>query len=83
MLVTNMLDIMNGVDLSTNQAVEKLEEVVQTVNDYRDFVTTQDGTLATLLSTTSQSTCESIVATPAEFDRLQYIYALLFERGLQ
>lgn len=82
MLVTNILNIVNEVDLSSNESLEELTEIVQTLNDYRDFVTTTSPALGTLLSTTSQTTCESLIADSTQFNNMQFIFALLFEKGL-
>ena len=82
MLVTNILDIMNSVNLPVNSSVDKLEDVIATVNEFKDFVVNTSPALETLLETTSQQTCETLTSSASEFDNLQFVYALLFERGL-
>lgn len=82
MLFTNIIDIINNIDLSSNTSLGSLTSVVALVNQYKTAMILADPTLTTLLNTTSQSSCETAVAVQAEFDRLQYIYALFFETGL-
>ena len=82
-LLTNIIDILDNLTLPADSSMGDLTSVSSTVNDYKATITTADPALATLISTTSQATCETLVETPAEFDRLQFIYALLFEKGLQ
>lgn len=81
-LITNIIDILNNVTLSSNTSLGQLSSVTATANSFKSTAIAVDPTLQTLLDTTSQATCESIVSVNAEFDRLQFIYALLFETGL-
>jgi hypothetical protein len=81
MLITNIIDILNNMTLPSS-SMGDLSQVTATVNTYKTAITTADPGLETLIETTSQATCETLVADPAEFDNLQYIYALLFESGL-
>lgn len=82
MLITNTIDILNNIDLSGNTSLGSLSSTIALVNQFESTIVAADPTLQTLMDTTSQSTCESIVAVQADFERLQYIYALLFETGL-
>lgn len=82
-LLTNIIDVITNIELSSNSSFADLENIKDLVNDFRDQATTVDPSLQTLLETTSQKECESIVGTAAEFDKLQKIYALIFETGLQ
>jgi hypothetical protein len=79
MIVTNIIDILNNLTLP--DSIGDLSATAATVNTFKTTVTTADPALATLINTTSQSTCETLVAA-GEFNNLQYIYALLFEAGL-
>ena len=83
MLVTNLLDVFNNITLTSNTTLAALASIKTTINDYKNLAVTVDPTLATLMSTTSQVECESIVTVPAEFNRLQVIFAALFETGLK
>jgi hypothetical protein len=82
MIVTNIIDILNNLTLP--DSIGNLSAAAATVNAFKTTVTTADATLGTLINTTSQSTCETLVAAAddVEFENLQYIYALLFEAGL-
>jgi hypothetical protein len=82
MLVTNLIDILNNITISDNSSLGALADVVDTVNTIKTTAIAADASLGTLLNTTSQSTCETLVANNSEFDNLQYIYALIFETGL-
>jgi hypothetical protein len=81
-LITNIIDIINNINLAGNSSTSQLASLASVVNTFKSQAIGFDATLSTLLSTTSQKQCESIVAVSADFDRLQYIYALLFETGL-
>lgn len=82
MLVNNIVDILNNITLPTNSSMGDLTNVTTTVNATKTAIITIDPALQTLLDTTSQADCESLVASPTEFDNLQLIYVLLFEGGL-
>lgn len=82
MLVTNIMDILDNITLS-DDSYGDLSSISTTIATYRTTITNASPALATLIDTTSQSTCETLVADATEFDNLQYIYALLFEVGLQ
>ncbi len=83
MLFTNLLDVLNNLDVSGNSTFASLAAVATDSNTLRDAAVTANPSLQTLLYTTSQSTCVSLMATPAEANNMQLIYALLFETGLQ
>ena len=82
-LITNMIDVLNNISLTSNTTLAALQSIKTTINDYKTLAVTVDPTLATLMDTTSQSVCESLVAAQPEFERLQVIYAALFETGLK
>lgn len=82
-LLTNIIDVISNIPLSSNSSFAALDDVKELVADFKDTATGVDPSLSTLLETTSQKKCEEIVTSSAEFDRLQYIYALIFETGLQ
>lgn len=83
MLLTNLIDTLDNLDLSANSSLDDLEAVATTANTFKSTAITADATLATLLNITSQSVCESTLASPTEMDNMELIYALLFESGLQ
>lgn len=80
MIVTNIIDILNNLTLP--DSLGDLTATAATVNAFKTTVTTADPALGTLINTTSQSACETLVAAAGEFNNIQYIYALLFEAGL-
>lgn len=80
MIVTNIIDILNNLTLP--DSIGDLTAIAATVTAFKTTITTTDPALETLINTTSQSTCETLVAGSGEFNNLQYIYALLFEDGL-
>lgn len=83
MLLTNLIDVLDNIDISGSTELAPLTSVATEVNTYKTTATTADPTLATLLGTTSQSACETLLGTAAEVNRMQYIYSLIFEAGLQ
>lgn len=82
MLVTNIMDILENMTLS-DDTFGDLSTISATIQTYKTTITNASPALGTLINTTSQSSCETLVAGATEFDNLQYIYALLFEVGLQ
>lgn len=82
MLVTNIIDILNNVTLPSNPSLGNISTVATSVNALKASIVAVNPALGTLISTTSQSVCESLIANNAEFDNLQLIYVLLFEAGL-
>ena len=83
MLVTNIVDILNNLTLPNDASMGDLSNVKTSIVTSISTIITNFPTLATLLGTTSQTTCETLVATAPEFDNLQFLYALIFEGGLQ
>jgi hypothetical protein len=85
MLITNIVDILDNLTLPTDTSMGDLSNVKTSIDTSISTITTNFPTLATLLGTTSQTTCETLVATAptSEFDNLQFLYALIFEGGLQ
>jgi hypothetical protein len=81
-LVTNIVDILENITLPSNSSYGSLTSLSTTVGAFKTSIIAADASLETLIETTSQSTCETLVADATEFGNLQYIYALLFEVGL-
>lgn len=82
MLVTNIIDILTNITLPDDPSMGSLDAVTTTLNNFKGNITTVAPDLEELLMTTSQAECESIVSTATDFDKLQLIYAMLFEAGL-
>ncbi len=83
MLFTNILDILNNLDVSTSDVFKDIATAGDEINDLRDTAIASDATLETLLYTTSQIECEKLMLTSTESDNMELIFALLFEAGLQ
>jgi hypothetical protein len=83
MLLTNIIDTINNIDLPSNSSLSALSNISDDITAFKTTATALDPQLATLLNTTSQSRCETLLETPAEKNNMQYIYALIFETGLK
>jgi hypothetical protein len=81
MLVTNIMDILDNLDLSANSTMSKLEVIATQVETLRTAATTAG--LGTLINMTSQSACETAMDTASSLNDMEYMYSLLFETGLQ
>lgn len=81
MLVTNTLDILDNLDLSASPTLNKLEDISTKINAFRTNAIAAG--LGTLISMTSQTTCEAHLTVPAQLLDMEYLYALIFETGLQ
>lgn len=82
LVVTNIIDILENITLPTSSTFASFATVATTVSTVKTDIVTNFPQLATLLDTTSQADCETLLDTPAELDNLQHLYALLFEAGL-
>lgn len=83
MLVTNIIDTLNNIQIPSDSTLSALDDIKTEVNDMKSEIYT--GGLETLLDTTDQATCATLVAptdSSGEFENLQRIYASLFEGGL-
>lgn len=79
--LTNILDILENIDLSNSSSLSKLEEVATKVVLFKTAAVTAG--LGTLINMTSQSACETYIAAPLRLLDMEYFYALVFESGLQ
>jgi hypothetical protein len=82
MLITNIIDILDNTTFPTGAPFDDLASVATTIGALKTAVTAANPALVTLLDTTSQEVCESLVSDSTEFNNLQLIYALLFETNL-
>lgn len=83
MLITNLIDILDNIDVSSNASLSSLENVAASANQFKTTAISLDPALSTLLNMTSQSLCETTLDTLAELNNMQLIYASIFESGLQ
>jgi hypothetical protein len=81
MLITNTIDILDNLDLSSSSTLSVLEDVSDQVNTFKTTAEAQG--LGTLINMTSQAECETHLTTPAQLLDLEFLYALVFETGLQ
>jgi hypothetical protein len=81
MLLTNTLDILENIDLSTSDSLSKLEVVASQVGTFKTAAVTAG--LGTMINMKSQSECETYLNTPSKLLDMEYLYVLLFETGLQ
>ncbi len=81
MLVTNTLDILDNLDLGGSDELSVLEDVSTQVNTFKAAAVAAG--LSTLINMTSQSACVTAMNTPANLNDMEYLYALVFETGLQ
>ncbi len=81
MLLTNIIDILDNLDLSNSSTLSKLEDLSTKVNAFKTAATAAG--LGTIINMTSQSACETYLQTPAQLLDMEYFYALVFDSGLQ
>jgi hypothetical protein len=81
MLISNTLDILDNIDLTGSSSLSKMEDVQAQVITFRTNATAVG--LGTLINMTSQSECETYLDTPAQLLDMEYLYAVVFEIGLQ
>lgn len=81
MTVTNILDIMENLDLSSSSELANLAEIASKVGTFKTAAETAG--LGTLINMTSQSDCETALQTQSNLDDMELLYAILFETGLQ
>lgn len=82
MLITNIMDILDNLDFAGNATLSSLTTIATEVETLRTTLLTADPTLATILDLTSQSSCETLLDTPAELNKMQLLIANIFEIGI-
>ncbi|HXH74919.1 MAG TPA: hypothetical protein VNJ08_08140 [Bacteriovoracaceae bacterium] len=83
MLITNLIDVLNNIDLSGSDTLSKLTGIASIANAFKSAAITAEPNVQTLLETTLQSSCVTLLDTPAEVDYMQLIYVMIFEAGLE
>lgn len=81
MLLTNTIDILDNLNFSSSTELSVLETISTQINTVKTAAVAAG--LGTLINMTSQSDCETAMATPANLNDMEYLYALMFENGLQ
>jgi hypothetical protein len=80
-LLTNLFDVLDHIDVSGSSDLSKLETISTQVGVLRSAAVAAG--LGTLISMTDQATCETYLTTPANLLDMEFLYALIFESGLQ
>lgn len=83
MLLTNIIDVLNNLDVSDSETFEDLEEIAAQANLAVDTAVAAYPAIEELIKTTSQSACEKLLESSTESDNMELIYASVFERYLQ
>jgi len=82
-LFTNIIDILENIDLSSSDSLGGLQGIADVVTAFKTTAITANVDLTTLLNTTSLSECETLMDDAAESNHMQIIYSLIFETGLE
>lgn len=80
-LLTNIIDILENIDLSNSSTLSALAGVTGQVQTFKTAANAAG--LGTLITMTSQSACITYLNTPAQLLDMEYFYALIFDSGLQ
>jgi hypothetical protein len=80
-LLTNVIDIIDNLNLSTSTELTVLEDLSTQVNTFLSAATAAG--LGSLVTMTSQSTCETAMSTASNLNDLEFFYSIIFEKGLQ
>jgi hypothetical protein len=80
-LLTNVIDILENLDLSSSSELDVLEDLATQVNTFLTAATAAG--LGTLVTMTSQSSCETAMSTVSNLNDLEFFYSIVFEKGLQ
>ncbi len=77
-LMTNIIDVLENIDLSSSSTLAALEDIVAELSTYR---TTADAAgVGYLLDVTSPSACETLLATQSDMDNAELLFALVLEQ---
>ncbi len=80
-LLTNVIDIIDNLDLSSSTELTILEDLSTQVNTFLSAATAAG--IGSLVTMTSQSTCETAMSTASNLNDLEFFYSIIFEKGLQ
>lgn len=77
-LMTNVIDVLNNLDLSSSSSLSSLENIVTELQTYR---TTADAAgVGYLLDVTSPTACEALLANAADMNNAELLFALVLEQ---
>lgn len=80
-LMTNIIDTINGIDLTGSSTLSSLENIVTAVNSYR--ADADAAGVGYLLDVTSPAACEALLANAADMNNAELLYALVLEQELE
>ncbi len=80
-LFTNILDILENIDLSNSSTLSALSGVTSQVQTLKTAANAAG--LGTIITMTSQSACVTYLNTASQLLDMEYFYALIFDSGLQ
>ena len=76
-LMTNIIDVLEEVDLSNSSTLSSLENIVAEIDTYRTAA--QAAGVEYLLDVTSPDACETLLADPAKMNDAELLFATVFE----
>lgn len=80
MLLTNSINILENIDFSSSSTLSVLQDVATQVGSFRTAA--QAASLDDVINMTSQSVCETYAGNATNLLKIEYFYALVFEKGL-
>lgn len=77
-LITNIIDTLNNIDLSSSTSLSSLEDIVAELSTYR---TAADAAgVGYLLDVTSPSACETLLANASDMNNAELLFALVLDQ---
>jgi hypothetical protein len=76
-LITNIYDVVNNIDLSTSSTLSSISSIKTEINNYRAAANAAG--VGYLLDVTSPSACETLLATAADMNNAELLFALVLE----
>jgi hypothetical protein len=77
-LMTNIIDVLNTIDLSTSSTLSSLEDIVTELESYRTIADAAG--VGYLLDVTSPAACEALLANASDMNNAELLFALVVER---
>lgn len=79
-LLTNIIDVLENIDISGSDTLEELNNIKANVTTYRTAASTAG--VGYFLDLTSPAACRTLLADSTEFNKSQRLFVTLFEREL-
>jgi hypothetical protein len=77
-LMTNIIDVLNTIDLSTSSTLSSLEDIVTELESYRTIADAAG--IGYLLDVTSPAACEVLLANASDMNNAELLFALVVEQ---